>query len=296
LDQSGESAEAQTAQAEASSNASINDALRSLVGIPPPPSTSDPSLLVSETNAPEAESAASADVGASEEQSGPRPGRRARAAAESAAQISALQAETERLQSERDAAIEQARADERARIANEAAASVNDQQFAETEARLNRLMATPDHELSGEDYQWREDEKARRHEYATKFPQAEAHYRQQAEHRITTQSNAFWADVRRQLDAAATLPGVDMATLKQAPAWDAMAQHLHAAGAASVRAELQPAIDRLSAEIKDLKLTGPNGLAGTRSAMDGGRSDAAPAVDESDLINGFLRRMAGSAS
>ena len=288
-------------QAEAAVNASINDALRSLVGIPPASTSNlDPSLAVEETAAAATAEPAPADAGdvsaAGQEPGQVKPGRRASKAIAANETIESLRAETERLRQEADARVEQARADERARIAAEAAQTVNDQQFAETEARLQRLMATPDHELSGEDYQWREEEKSRRLEYATKFPQAEAHYRQQAEARITTAETAFTNEVRRQLTASASLPGVDVSAFKKLTDWGAMAQSIHAAGAESVRSALQPEIERLKAEIADLKLTGPRGLGATRVGVAGGRSDSAPPVNENDIINAALRRMAGVAS
>jgi len=285
-------------------NASINDAIRNLAGLPPASTSNpvDPALAVTETNAAAAESASTqGDVSAAGDQPGQaRPGRRASKALAANATIEELRAETERLRGEADEREANARADERARIAAEAAQSVDDRQFAETEARLQRLNSTPDAELSGEDYQWREDEKARRREYAERFPQVEAHYRQQADHRIQSTTNAFWADVRQQLSTSAHLPSVDKAALQTLPRWDQMAEKIHtdawAGGAASVRTELQPEIDRLRAENNELKLTGPRGLGAAKTAINGGRSDSAPPVDENDVMNGLFRSLAAGAA
>jgi hypothetical protein len=213
--------------------------------------------------------------------------RRQQAAEESRQRIQQLEAE-------RDQAREQGRAEAREALAREQAerqaqeqqASVSRAHLADVE-RLQRLLRTPDGQLTAEDYAWREDQK----ELLARYPDAERHFAAERDHAITVERQrqaaertAFLDGIVAQLRASEALPGVSHDDLKaDAPtpldSWDKMAAYFHAAGASSTASELQPKLDqaletieRQAAEIKDLRLVGPRGLGAARAPVSGGTS------------------------
>lgn len=250
----------------------------------------------------------------------PQPSRRAQREHENVTRIRELEAEIATLKTatpadpdaEREAAIaaavEQARADERARIEREReAATTRETQEAlarrsrEDAERFEAACRMPDSDprlgetVPGTDqtlYEWREAQKER----LVHYPEVERHYQAVAEQRIeqaraqdraelSALQDKFWADVAKELDGVVGLPGVDKTALGKAASFAERERLIHAGGAASRDAEVAALTEKLDKatqtiaqqedDIRDLKLGGPRGLAARRSPVEGGRSGAA---------------------
>lgn len=250
-------------------NASINDALRSAAGF-----TSKPS-----DTAPDGQSTASAD----ETLNGPERGANGqfiprRGHAVVAAQQRADEAERKLAETDPETLRAQVRAEieaEQQHKADEAAQSALAESEQADVERYERLLATPDHELTGEDYQWREERKA----LLRQFPTVEKHHRAAVDREVAAlnkQQTAFWADVRGQLAVTAGKPGVDADAIKSMGRWSDIGDHLYEAGRATGRSELADENRRLADENRQLRIQGPRGLAAARTPLEGGRSSAGP--------------------
>lgn len=250
-----------------------------------PPSV-DPSLAVDET--PAAESASPEDVpAAGDPGSGAEPpaGRRSRRAAEDAARIAQLEAQL----AERDP--DKIREQLRSELANEQAQqAIGDAGRADAE-RYRRLCDTPDHQLSGEDYQWREDRK----DLLARYPDVRKHYegmvaseRQAMATERDQVQRAFWADVYRQLEPTLALPGLSdeqKAQLKKA-SWSEQIQIHRAAERALVDHEM-------AALKKELEETKRSALASIRvPATPGTSSGSGGLASENEMMNGLFRSLA----
>jgi hypothetical protein len=203
-------------------------------------------------------------------------GRRSKAAQQAAERI----AELERQVAERDPErIRQQIAAEDAQRAEQAAIAASAEADAE---RYRRLTDTLDDDLSPEDYNWREEQK----DLLKRYPQVRKladglveTERRTLREQASRQQDAFWGDVRSQIARTSGLPHVEIETLKAAPTWDRMAEHLHAAGAAWKEAEYAPQLSerdekiaRLEADVADLRRFGPRGLANAAAPFSGGTS------------------------
>lgn len=187
----------------------------------------------------------------------------------------------EQWESERQA--EQVRSQEQARL-DELAQT----QRANVE-RYRRLIETPDAQLSGEDYAWREEFK----EKLAAFPDVQQFYAADTARRIESARTAHTESLRSALSQQVSLPGVDAEAFRQMTDWGAMGQHLYEAGARSKQTE----IDRLSAEnrqqadeIRQLRMSGNGGLGAARGEPPpAGRSSATVPRDHHATMNDWLR-------
>jgi hypothetical protein len=203
-----------------------------------------------------------------------------------------------------DAAVAQAlkaREDEQARQAADAATGAEREALIARNQRYAALRDKPVSQLSAEDYQFVEDER----ELREKYPDVQRRYEvqleadrvgifQQAEQQLQQTQAAFWDGVKADLASAKQLPGVDFDAVKAAKTF-ADRDRVVATGTAAwkeaeVRAELQPQIDELKTKLeaaedenRDLKLTGPRGLAGARAPVSGGRPASGDAPATFDL-------------
>jgi hypothetical protein len=249
--------------------------------------------------------AASADADATPEAAPaseqPSGGRRSRAAQEAAERIAELErqlAERSPEQIRQQILLEQQQQAEQAELARQD----------ETDAaRYLRLRDMPDHELSGEDYAFREDYK----DLLLKAPRIRAEYdnllqieRQHMEQDRKAKEDGFWTGVRQELSMAATLPHTNpndlLNTNPNAPkTFPEMANYYHAAGAAWKDAEYLPKlaakdaeIQRQAAEIEDLRRFGPRGIASAPAPFAGGQSagPGAGGFDMDSLIRQSVNR------
>jgi hypothetical protein len=252
--------------------------------------TLDPALAVEPTAASTdaAEPASDAeDVPAGADTPGEkRSGRRSSRAQADAERI----AELERRLAERDP--EKIRADVEAELANQREQQALDAQEASDAERYRRLLETPDAELSGEDYQWREERK----QLLAAYPRArklsadllEAERRSLAAD-FEGRREAFISNLAGQLERTASKPGVDADFVRKTADLGLIGDHLWEAGARSRDAE----VERLRAELAEHKLAG---LGSARTGLAGGGSAVgAPPVDEADVMNGLIRQIAGVA-
>lgn len=155
------------------------------------------------------------------------------------------------------------------------------------ERRYRDLLLKPDHELSAEDYQWREDQK----ELRAKVPHLQKQYEAALEvDRATLQQqyDAAWNAVKADLTATLSFPGVTdevKAQLLKAPLSEQVRLHRQLERR-QVEAEQADEIARLR---KDNERLQGELLASTRAPVDGGRSGSPTLFDMDDVI----RRMAG---
>jgi hypothetical protein len=195
-------------------------------------------------------------------------------------------------------------------LAEQARAATSDQEIATARAdaeRFARLNATPDAELSGEDYQWREERK----ELIRRYPEAETAIRAEAERFIQEQLAAAkrtvdqgWSgiqtDIVAQIQASEKLPNVDKSAF-QAPGvtWQQMAEQIHAAGAAWKDGQLAETVTKAearatAAEAESARVAKENGelraqIAGDRRApaVIGRTAGAESGVDVFDPSQGW---------
>lgn len=182
----------------------------------------------------------------------PKLSRREQERADHQAEIARLAAERDQIKADRDAAIEAARVEERDRIERDrtAAAERDAQSTQATQARAeaeryDRLCRTPDAELSGEDYQWREDRKA----LLAAYPEAQQHLQAEADRRIAARQAELEAtysgidrSLREQIAASAIESGVDPKSWeKPGTTWLTMSRDIAKAERAAGKAEAETA-------------------------------------------------------
>lgn len=198
----------------------------------------------------------------------PRPSRRGKKEAANQQTIESLQSEIARLRQDLEAAPERVRQQLAVEQQQQAGAS----QAAEDAARYEQLINTPDHLLTGEDYQWREEYK----DNLSRFPKVREHYEQ----RTRSERDQFLSTMRAQIASAGTLPGVDAETFKTpGTTWADMARHIHAAGVETGKSESADRVAALEAELADIKrqalaassggLVETGGRSGGRSGLNG---------------------------
>lgn len=190
--------------------------------------------------------------------------RRKNVGAEKDAEIARLAAELATATTDREAAIEAARAEAREQAlrdkpAQDEAAALAASAQADAE-RYRTLLETPDHEISPEDYTWREDRKA----LLKQYPEAERHFKTEADAQVAAaqaEAKAFQTNVLNgvasEFRALSTMPGVDAESFQKLPSPTDLGRALHAAGHATGyaegRAELQAENGRLQKENDELR-------------------------------------------
>lgn len=266
----------------------MNDVMRQMAGLAPSASNLESDGAEAVASHASAESASdtaeSDDVSAGGAGSPSKPGRRASKAEANAQRI----AELERQLAERDP--EQIRQQVLAEQRGEVTQSQAEAQRRADAARFRELQDTPDADLTGEEYAWREEQK----KLISIVPGANqllenllAHDRQLLWADVTGKQNAFWKDVGQQFSRLAERPGVDANTVNTVKSIEQVGAHLYDAGAAS----RQPEIDELRAEVEDLRQFGPRGISAARTPFAGGSSGASSGA--SFDMNAFMRRAAG---
>lgn len=163
----------------------------------------------------------------------------------------------------------------------EAQARMSQEAAADAE-RYERLRDLPSHEMSVEDWNWVEERRA----LLKQYPQADAHYKAQYDRRaqeLDGRHHAVMNGIASQMSATGQRLGIDTsAWQKQGVTFADMAADIEAA----VRAEYRA----VEMENRQLKMTGPRGLASARTGLNGGMSNggAAP-MNENDLFRRVLR-------
>jgi len=157
---------------------------------------------------------------------------------------------------------------------------------AETVRRYRTLLEVPDHEISPEDYQWREDYKERLRQY----PEVEQFHQTAAQLQIQEERAAFLGHQRQQLQSVAALPGVDPEKVRSTADYGEIGRHLYEAGKSVSAAR----IAELENEVRQLRLNGPNGLGAQRSPIGAGRSAAG--AGEINVNERFRQALFGRAA
>lgn len=213
-----------------------------------------------------------------------------------AAEIERLRQENEALKAQNDPATLRAQvlADIEAENARKAAEAY-DEDYLGNEDRYRKLVATPDYELSAEDYQWREERKERR----AKHSHVERHYQSAAERQLqvgmedlSQKQNEFWKDVKGQMGRLASRKGVDQATYSKLGNFEQMGSHLYDAGARSRDDEvagLEEDLREARAELeRHASFNGSRGPGSGRSPVPAGRSSNGQPTGTSRL-DAFIR-------
>lgn len=266
------------------SNDVVNDAFRARAGQP----TSKPLDA-----APVGESTAQADVKPTEPAPRGADGKflPRRGAPEAVRTAEERVADLERQLAERDPVKlrDQVRAEI---LAESEAAQASDQERADIE-RYQRLLSTPDAELSGEDYQWREDRK----ELLAKYPHVEKHYQSFAQTQIDDGWKRIKSDIGQKMAVHASKPGVDADAFSKLDDWGEIGEHLYHAGARAMEGDLRPQLEAANARIQELeqqyRYSGTGGLGSARGAVPAGRSPSVPPPTVNDL---FRRAASGRAN
>lgn len=200
-------------------------------------------------------------------------------------------ADLERQLAERDPVKirEQAIADFKAEQAA-AAESAKLDEIAQTQAatvqRYRTLLEVPDHEISPEDYQWREDYKEKLRQY----PEVQQHFQTEAQLQVQQERDAFLGVQRQQLQSVASLPGVDAAQIKKLADYGEIGRHLYEAGKAQGEAPLRTRIAELENELTQYRVSGSRGLGAQREPVPAGRSGGgAPPLNENTYMNNLFR-------
>lgn len=181
---------------------------------------------------------------------------------------------------QRDALREEVRAEllaEQARSAETAKLDELAQTRAADVQRYRKLQEMPDVDLSGDDYTWREDFKAK----LALLPEVGALHQTMAEQRFAEQQQAFHADQRQQITQAASEFGADPEAWKQqGTTWVSMTRDCVEAVAAPLRS-------RITQLERDLHNARTNGLGAVRVPVAAGRSGSGvPQKTMNDWLRG----------
>jgi hypothetical protein len=190
---------------------------------------------------------------------------------------------------------------ERGREAERSARAALDAQTQEAADLYERLIATPDAELTAEQYEWREQRKA----LLKAYPSVEAHHKAAYDQKGRRFLEAQRQHLAEQLGRLSERPGVDREVFKSLPTFGELGEHLYEAGRRSRDPELKRAQDRIRAlegDTSQYRLTGGRGLGAARGAIaarGGGRSSGGSpgrpdfkTASASDLFAAAIRQSA----
>ena len=204
--------------------------------------------------------------------------------------------ELERQLAERDP--EKIRQQVLAELSQQQAQEAVEQKAVKDAERFQKLLSTPDHLLSAEDYQWREEQK----ELIEKFPDVRDFVYAQADQQIKAatvdldqKQQAFWSDLKGQMGRLASLKGVDAQAYARLGRFDQMGRHLYDAGARSRDdevADLQRQLREKDAELeRHAPLNGARGFGSGRAPVAAGRSGSG--LPSTDMNETFRRAVMG---
>ena len=165
-------------------------------------------------------------------------------------------------------------------------------------ARYRQLLEVPDAEMSGDDYQFREDFKER----LRLIPEVESTHRELARQTIEAERKAlstkevnFLNGIYDQVATLASKAGIDPEKWKAKGVDFAVMAEDYAtarvsAREAEVRAELGAEIRRLQDANQQFRLTGSRGLGAARTGLNGGVSGTgAPDLNANDIFRSIVR-------
>ena len=174
---------------------------------------------------------------------------------------------------------------EQAQAADTAKLGALEQTRAADVAKYRRLIETPDDELwrdAPDDYQWREEFKARLRAY----PEVEQLHKTLAEQEITTRWDRIRSDISQQMARLSAKPGVDAEAYRRLPDFGQMGDHLYEAGGRARQPEIDQRDTRIAALERELHAVRTSSLGAARAPVDPGRSSAGRPVQ---TMNDWLR-------
>ena len=296
-DETGDIAPAESASALPSDDHSdINALLRSALTGVPLTSNPDATSQSDDDDAAASQSASDEDVSAADaDPAGDQPGtpklpRRAPKEIKHKATIESLQAEIARRDAEIEAERVRIRDEERQRILTEQQQASGVATAAQNAERYEKLIHTSDEDLINSDYDsylWREDYKRK----LNLFPDVRDHYEATTQRTIKSYESGFLSNMRAQIDAAGSLPGVDLEAFKKpGTTWTDMARQISEGAWKAAKAEDAERIASLEAELAD---AGRQALGSAPTPIRGGRSGSTPGQSPNDWLRRSLQQARG---